>query len=149
MDAFKTLIPLYLTAREFPQKLEKNMHQALALMIYKDIKRHKLELENYMYFREWLIGRYYHRKSAILTAMKIRQYNRMKEEYRQHKIDQSRFWRRVELQYLLYRLTHGGISVNDILNYACYLFMSSKCGNQEDFFAFLEDIEKNPELYFI
>lgn len=148
MDAFETLIPLYLTARECPQKLEKNMHQALALMIHKDVNQHKLNLENYMYFREWLNSRYYHRKSAIQTALKIRQYYRMKDEYRQHNIDHCRFWRRIVLQYRIYSITHGNISVSDILNYACYLFMNCKCGSKEDFFAFLENIEQKPGLYF-
>lgn len=148
MKMFKTLAPLYYTAQADSPRLEKIMHQALALMIYDNVQNHRPNLNMLMYFQEWLKDRYYHRKSALQTALLLRKYFRQKRELETLQSAGIRFWQRQKLGYRLYRLEHQYISVSDVLNYSCYLFVGCRCGSQEDFFEFLKDILLNPDLYF-
>lgn len=148
MKTLKTLAPLYYTAQENSQKLEKIMHQMLALMIYDNVHDLRPDLEALMYFQEWLKNRYYHRKSALKTALLLRKYFRKKNELETLQYAGVRFWYRQKLYYQIYRLKTRHISVDDVLNYSCYLFVSHKCGSQDDFFEFLKDILKNSKHYF-
>lgn len=148
MNVFKTLTPLYYTVQENPQKLEKIMHQSLALMIYDDIQTHQPNLNILMYVQEWLKDGYYHRKSAIQTALLLRKYFRMKKELEKLRLDEKSFWQRQKLGFQLYCLRHQYVSVNDVLNYSCYLFIGYGCGNQEEFIAYLKDILRHPDFYF-
>ena len=148
MNNFKTLSPLYYTAQGNPQRLGRIMHQALALMVYKNIKKHQPDLKMIMYFNDWLDDHYYHRKSAIQTALFLRKYFRLQKELDALKSQQTSFWRRQRLGYELFCLEHRYISVSDVLNYSCYLFVKYKYGTQEQFFAFLDDVLQKPDLYF-
>ncbi len=148
MKILKTLAPLYYTAQENSPKLEKIMHQLLALMVYDNVHDRQPNLETLMYFQEWLKDSYYHRKSALETALLLRKYFRKKRELETLQDAGTRFWYRQKLGYQLYRLRIRHISVSDVLNYSCYLFVSHKCGSQEDFFEFLRDVLRNPGLYF-
>lgn len=148
MNAIETLIPLYLTAHECPQKLARNTHQALALMIYDDVQARKLNLENFMYFQQWANDECYCRHTAVKIALRLRKYFRLREEHKQYKIEHSHFWRRVRLSFVLYNLSHRRVYVDDVLDYACYLFINTKCGDKDGFLAFLQTVYQNPALYF-
>lgn len=148
MKTLKALEILYLADLHKSDNMKVILHQTLAQLMFKDIRKQKHNLTNLMYFQAWFDDSYYYRRSAILSALFIRKYLRRQEELNMLRAQHTGFWRRQRLRFKLWRLRHKFMSVYDIMHYACYLYTERCHGTFDEFFNLCKDVLRRPELYF-